>query len=444
MKKTLSTMIAFALTAGLMGSVSAATAESFNDVPKDHWSYGAVDQLVKDGILEGNGDGTFAGDRPMSRYEMAAAIARAEDHLKNANPADQALIEKLGNEYKDELKKMDDRNEARYQELSNKVDRVQFSGFVRAKYDSDRSDSVAAGAENNNKHFYMDFEGKMKVAKDWEAHFQSETRKGYTQNQNWRGTSGASSADQDGTFQRIWVEGHPGKVGVTLGTKWWGLGFQCVPFGHAADGISVDTNFTKDWNAKAFYLRPRQSDLVSMPNGQETSIYGLNVTGKLGHKVDASFTYAANQNKNDGLINADGTYGDQVMSKMAAVDLSAKLTPTLNLLATYVRTNAGNYNTSKEYRLNYKGTDLNKVRSFGAYIRYVDFAKYGDMSHDDEWGSLPNDMKGWVLGVKYVPYQNVEWETLYSDQTRNTSGTQSGMVDHVKRHLFRTQIDFHF
>ena len=98
MKKTLSTMIAFALTAGLMGSVSAATAESFNDVPKDHWSYGAVDQLVKDGILEGNGDGTFAGDRPMSRYEMAAAIARAEDHLKNANPADQALIEKLGNE----------------------------------------------------------------------------------------------------------------------------------------------------------------------------------------------------------------------------------------------------------------------------------------------------------------------------------------------------------
>ena len=74
MKKMMTAIAAAAITTGIMGTAGAASVESFTDVPKDHWSYAAVDQLVKDGILEGNGDGTFAGDRPMSRYEMAAAI----------------------------------------------------------------------------------------------------------------------------------------------------------------------------------------------------------------------------------------------------------------------------------------------------------------------------------------------------------------------------------
>ena len=96
MKKTASILAALALTAGISGQAFAAEgAASFSDVPEGHWSYGAIDQLVKDGILEGNGDGTFAGDRAMSRYEMAAVIARAQEKLKTANPADEALIEKL-------------------------------------------------------------------------------------------------------------------------------------------------------------------------------------------------------------------------------------------------------------------------------------------------------------------------------------------------------------
>ncbi|MFA6851237.1 MAG: S-layer homology domain-containing protein, partial [Selenomonadaceae bacterium] len=54
MKKALSTMVAFALAAGISGTVMAAdSAGSFSDIPKDHWSYAAVDQLVKDGIIEG-------------------------------------------------------------------------------------------------------------------------------------------------------------------------------------------------------------------------------------------------------------------------------------------------------------------------------------------------------------------------------------------------------
>ena len=245
MKKTASILAALALTAGISGQAFAAEgAASFSDVPEGHWSYGAIDQLVKDGILEGNGDGTFAGDRAMSRYEMAAVIARAQEKLKTANPADEALIEKLANEYQAELVNMDEKNEARYEELKSKIDKVQLSGFVRAKYDSDSGDK-GVGSQNNNKHFYMNLEGSMKVGDKWTAHFQSETRKGYTVNQSWRKNS--RDDDQDGTFQRIWVEGNAGKLGVTVGTKWWGYGFQNVSYGHAADGVQISFVFAPIW-----------------------------------------------------------------------------------------------------------------------------------------------------------------------------------------------------
>lgn len=150
-------------------------------VPQLLWDYAAIDQLVKDGVLEGNGDGTFAGNRSMSRYEMAAVVARAMNKMGSVNPADQALLEKLEREYHGELSRMDERMTS----LEKKVDKIQLSGFVRAKYDHDSS-TKDVGSQNNNKHFYMNLEGRMKVGNQWEAHFQSETRKGYTVNQSWR------------------------------------------------------------------------------------------------------------------------------------------------------------------------------------------------------------------------------------------------------------------
>ena len=66
---------------------------------------------------------------------------------------------------------------------------------------------------------------------------------------------------------------------------------------------------------------------------------------------------------------------------------------------------------------------MKHVGSFGAYTRYVNYGANGDIGHDDEWGSLPSNMKGWIWGVKYVPWQNVEWETLYSKQKINANST---------------------
>ncbi len=65
---------------GLM--LSALLAEMFPDVPKDHWAYLYVKNLYSKGIVIGYPDGTFKGEQPATRYEMAAVIARMYDAIE--------------------------------------------------------------------------------------------------------------------------------------------------------------------------------------------------------------------------------------------------------------------------------------------------------------------------------------------------------------------------
>ena len=53
-----------------------AAASTFSDVPTDHWAYDAIDYLQEASLVEGYPDGSFQGDRPFTRYEMAMVIAR--------------------------------------------------------------------------------------------------------------------------------------------------------------------------------------------------------------------------------------------------------------------------------------------------------------------------------------------------------------------------------
>lgn len=365
------------------------------------------------------------------------AQAADNDELATQIKKVQQLQEQYQKQFADlELLRADYENDSKeegapYQSLQSLIDRVSIYGFFRAKYDHDDNEPLGSGA--NNKHFYMDLEGKMKVSEDWIARFQIEARKGYTVNQSWRNGE-AGSDDQDGTIQRIWVEGRPGGVGIELGTKWWGLGFQAVPFGHAADGVQLDYDVVENWNAKAFWLRPRQGDLVTMPNGQETQISGLNVTGEIVDSLQTSLTFATNENHSD----------DQMMNRMGAVELQLQATSDILLRGAFVLTDADDYNTSQEYRIDYKNIELNDVGSYSLYTRYIDFERYGDYSHDDEWGSLPSDARGWIFGAKYVLFTNVVWETFYSIQERNRSGELAGIKRGDDRNLFRTQLDFHF
>ena len=99
MKKILAIAAAAALTAG----VSAYAANPFSDVSPDDWAYQAVSDLSDQGVVEGYPDGTFKGERNMTRYELAQVIARLMAREDQLNAEQKATLDKLAGEYADEL-----------------------------------------------------------------------------------------------------------------------------------------------------------------------------------------------------------------------------------------------------------------------------------------------------------------------------------------------------
>jgi len=77
-------------------------------VPANHWAYQAIQSLAADGLIDGYPDGSFKGDRPLTRYEMAAVVARAIAKLEatgagSASKTDLDKLQKLIDALKDEL-----------------------------------------------------------------------------------------------------------------------------------------------------------------------------------------------------------------------------------------------------------------------------------------------------------------------------------------------------
>ncbi|MHB9026763.1 MAG: S-layer homology domain-containing protein, partial [Armatimonadota bacterium] len=56
--------------------VLAQEAQPFSDVPPNHWASVAVAKLAQVGVFEGTTLAKFEGRRPMTRYEVAVALAR--------------------------------------------------------------------------------------------------------------------------------------------------------------------------------------------------------------------------------------------------------------------------------------------------------------------------------------------------------------------------------
>jgi hypothetical protein len=74
-----------------------APATPLADVPANHWAYQAIASLAADGLIDGYPDGTFKGDRPLTRYEMAAIVARviAKIEVAGAGAASKTDLDKL-------------------------------------------------------------------------------------------------------------------------------------------------------------------------------------------------------------------------------------------------------------------------------------------------------------------------------------------------------------
>ena len=92
----------FAATA-VLGVTTAFAANPFSDVTPDSWAYQAVSQLANAGVINGYPDGTFKGQNNITRYEMAQMVAKAMANQDRANAEQQAMINRLADEFSNEL-----------------------------------------------------------------------------------------------------------------------------------------------------------------------------------------------------------------------------------------------------------------------------------------------------------------------------------------------------
>ena len=85
---------------------SASAASPFSDVDHNDWSYKAVAELSAQGVVDGYPDGSFKGNKEISRFETAQIVARLLAKENSLNNEQKASVHKLANAYSDELKQL--------------------------------------------------------------------------------------------------------------------------------------------------------------------------------------------------------------------------------------------------------------------------------------------------------------------------------------------------
>lgn len=105
--------ISMLLVLAMVLSTVAASANPFSDVPFSHWAYDAVNKLAAKGILQGYPDGTYKGEKHVTRYALAMVtakmLANVEQMLEKGigtnlvTKSDLQTLEKLTVEFADEL-----------------------------------------------------------------------------------------------------------------------------------------------------------------------------------------------------------------------------------------------------------------------------------------------------------------------------------------------------
>ena len=123
-------LVASLVSCFVLGSVSAYAANPFSDVEPSSWAYQSVEQLASAGIINGYPDGTFKGNKDITRYEMAQMVAKAMANQDRANAEQQAMLNRLADEFSNELNTLG----VRVAKLEDRVGNVKVTGDARINY----------------------------------------------------------------------------------------------------------------------------------------------------------------------------------------------------------------------------------------------------------------------------------------------------------------------
>jgi len=464
MKKTLSAMVTSALVIGA-ASTTFAAANPFSDVPADHWSYDAVVELAQAGIIEGYGDGSFRGDRAITRYEMAQMIAKAM--TKDVNGDAKATLDKLAAEYADELNNLGVRVDA----LEKKVDNVKFDGRLRLRYRDDSADGFGSLAQprstamlipgglpfpgwptndtllirknrDSDKHDKQ-YTGNLqlnitaKVTDEWQVKSRAELE--YDFDDNVR-SNGLKTAYAQGP-----LFGATAKLGM----------FEYTP----ADEL-IWSDYAKgasfEWETGAMDIRlagGRLSDDSDIVDGGNTDFASL----ELGYDFNDKFGMSAGyyQFKDTHLsvdyltelspsqfisgFRALSDMGDETESKIWSIGAKYAFNDNLALSGTYAKSDLDvnkDFTDDDAYKINlqYKGAELSDPGSFGVNLGYY---RLGAPVALDPGGDVLINTKGWRLGAEYTIAENILWSGHYYK-----AEALDWLSEDVSR--FQTEVQFFF
>ena len=416
MKKILALAAVAALTAG----VSAYAANPFSDVTPDDWAYQAVSDLSVQGVVEGYPDGTFKGERNMTRYELAQIIARLMAKEDQLNAEQQATLDKLAGEYADELANLG----VRVANLEKKVGNISWSGDARMQYQHAlNDDGKAKDADVWSGRMRINVEGQVNDQvtvsgrfvnemdfKDGDSSSTSMDRINakWTPNDATYVTIGRQGValdqtgtfwDEDGVFDGVAAGWDNGKVGVEAGygrfksaeneAKGWSSQDKTEAWygkltGHIADAADVS----------AFYLKNAQKQDQGAQVGENASAWGAGLSYGIGDfTIDGDYVKTQNTQAGDAALWTAGlTYGEVDTDKVGSWSLGAhyvkadKGSMFLGNTALDMGDQLGFSNdTNVKFWVAKAGVAVQKNVELDAYYNFAAKADEGE-DPDDTWG----------------------------------------------------------
>lgn len=428
MKKKLVASLAAAMVLGVAGT-SFAASNPFVDVPAKHWSYDAVSKLASAGIVDGYGDGTFKGEKTMSRYEMAQIVAKAMAHSDKANAEQKAAIDKLSVEFASELEGLN----VRVTKLEKNSSTIKVTGEARIRYDaSDYKDNGAPNANTLKLRTRIHMNGN--INDQWTYYGRLEA------NNDLRGDSSVRKTDDTIRMDNAYVKGSLFNTTATIGR------FDYVPnYGLLFDSTLNGVNFAfgNALKVNMLYGKERNDNLYGAARGSDQTADRLEVKGitlKYGMTKDTNLTGGYYQLKADnGNVLKNGN-DDTVKVWEAGFD--TKLTADWLLKGSYAKSDANAENKAYFAELDYKGV-TKKAGSYGAWLGYrnleANAAPKTTLDGAYAEGSQVNGGKGYEIGLGYAPADNTVFKVKYMDYKSATDGA----VDHKTKYV-RAQVEFFF
>ena len=378
-------------------------------------------------MVEGYPDGTYGGDRLMTRYEMAQIVAKAI--AKGAN------VDKLAAEFAGEL----DNLGVRVANLEKKADNVRITGQIRYEY-GDRSgdlkekNSKVGSIAQHRLRTRIFVNGN--INEDWTYTGRFENNQILS---DIDGKSKGSTGDDDVTLNQAYVSGRLGGVKVIAGKgdHYTGNGFV---YDDTAEFIRA--TYGKDVQVSAYVGKP----VTTASDYGYEKMWGGEVSGKIG-RLTLAAGYDEFQDADKTIDNASGwssagtAYNPTAEGEDNSVwNVSAKYKfDDFTLGATYLHSDVDVYNSPYNdvdtdgyvISANYKGADKNKPGSWGLFANYYDQGAGTFVAHTmypGDWGYYMDEgFKGYMVGGGVTLAKNMVYQLHYYD----LEGKESGLDDQV-------------